>query len=390
MYINVERITPCSVYDYHDGISKNPIEAWNSRRFKELRKAHFSGKVEQLPDVCKKCINRSRSMRHDMDVRHPEIIDDIYKYYENDTGEMPISMIRELSYGPSNSCNIACITCSKQHSNTYDRIYEDAVRDNTYLNENLIFSTKGIVKCNFDFPKYFELIKNNVKYLYLQGGEPTLSNEIYNILKMIDKKSRIIIVYSTNGTVKKFPNGISVFDAVKDFINIEFTISIDGIGKRLSYIRYLQNEKKIFDFIKRTNKEMPNVRTIAHFTISNLSVIGLIETVRKFTELIKSKTINITAMLINPVTYPEIYRPYNLPNEVKERVMNDIISFIKENRNNWPNFLEIEQFNHILKLLLTEKYDKGLWEDFLTKQKKMDERRSVNILDTFPELENYV
>lgn len=391
MFVNVERITPCCIFNSGCSDSKDPLDAWNSETFRNFRKVHYQRDITKLPRECKECIHNSFSLRDAFYQKFSDTIPLINKLYNEETGELPIETLKELSVGPSNLCNLACITCCKQQSHTYHRIFDEAVNDNTFIDNILIFKSNGVVEEKFHLMENFEAINNNLSHMVLHGGEPTMSMEIYDILKIMEKKNKDVdIFYLANATMYKFPNGENVFDVLEPFNNLTVVMSLDGMGDRLSYIRHLQTEKRFLKYIKTANERLPKAIFKIHFTMSNLSILHMIDTVNQIDKLIDKGEIKVDHFSFNTVNYPKIYRPANLPDELKQKAIKEIQEFVNNHRDNWPNYLILNDFSKMYKTLYNYNFDKQLWSEFLMRQKDMDDKRGFIMSDYFPELKDYV
>jgi MoaA/NifB/PqqE/SkfB family radical SAM enzyme len=121
----------------------------------------------------------------------------------------------------------------------------------------------------------FEIIEfENLKKLYIAGGEPTVMTEMYDFLDrcIATKNTQHEILVNTNGTKlsDKFKKQL------KHFTNLQFIFSIDGFEDINRYIRWPSNWKHIIENWKylRDHGHKITVNTAASiYNIDSLSVL---------------------------------------------------------------------------------------------------------------------
>jgi sulfatase maturation enzyme AslB (radical SAM superfamily) len=123
------------------------------------------------------------------------------------------------------------MTCSSDLSDFWEEEYKIHYPDAVFRNVNnrVSITTETARKLIDTFP--------NVQRISFIGGEPTISNEHVEFLKMLINKGRsrnIDLGYVTNLT------GLTdeLLDIWDKFKNIHLSVSIDGFGKVNEYIRY--------------------------------------------------------------------------------------------------------------------------------------------------------
>jgi sulfatase maturation enzyme AslB (radical SAM superfamily) len=119
----------------------------------------------------------------------------------------------------SNLCNFACVYCGPQFSSKWEeelKIYPDT--PNEQQKEN--------------FKNYIYDHADQLKHVYLAGGEPLLMKENLTLLEKLKPTTNIRI----NTNLSKVDT--RVFDAVCKFPNVHWTISVESIEDEFEYIRY--------------------------------------------------------------------------------------------------------------------------------------------------------
>jgi MoaA/NifB/PqqE/SkfB family radical SAM enzyme len=233
------------------------MDALNSETHKKIRLAQ--SKNERHP-MCKVCWDRddanknneiSSSLRffrsfkqiHDLDgaINFEKVSDHLTE--DGSVEQIPISLELRLS----NTCNMKCIMCSSIYSNLW---YEDEYK--LYGNKNIIVDGKvynikqenGVWKSDMkvwheseNWKKEFELIKKNIRHLYIMGGEPFVikgHDELLDNLIESGCSKNIILEYDTNLTVinKK------ILNKFEHFKKVVLSVSCDDIYEQFEYIRY--------------------------------------------------------------------------------------------------------------------------------------------------------
>ena len=85
----------------------------------------------------------------------------------------------------------------------------------------------------------------------------------------------MMVKYQTNMTVTSFEN-VKITKFIPKFMNFEFTVSLDGMGKTVEYVRRRCNWEEIVRNIKEV-KQFPNVTVNINGAISFLSVLRFYE-----------------------------------------------------------------------------------------------------------------
>lgn len=385
-YVNSFRIGVCCEYSEVNGLpDKSCKDSWNSEEFIHYRKTHYAGIFEDLPEVCKTCIKSPTSYSQHFFRSYMDEFYDIMENYDRDTGYMSYDSIREFTIGTSNKCNLACVTCGPEHSHTRARLYGE-------LSKSIIATDKkNIIEENYQALDFLDMVAPKLKILFFHGGEPTMSEKTYDIINIIKKHNKDIwVYYLSNGTVSKFPNGKDVAEELRDLTKVLMTVSIDAMGEALNYIRYPCNENKIISFLQKMKKDLPKCVVNIHMTVSNLSLLNMIDTLNRLMEITENDDVKIDMFSVGLVSRPDFYSPNVLPITIKEKIVKNITEFIKDkNMKGWPYWLKVDALTSILRDIDTTYFDEKLWGTFLSYQTGLDSKRNLNLFEVFPMLTSY-
>lgn len=200
----------------------------------------------------------------------------------------------------SNTCNATCITCSGNCSSAW-AILEKKNGVDTFATQWKLTST--------EVDKFVDY--STAKMIGFRGGEPLLSDTNFYILEQLiaHGNTNCFINFTTNGSL---PIRDSQKELLKQFKNVNFCFSIDGVGPVFEYLRYPLEWDQLLKNINYCRNN--NIVVSASYTISNINVFYHNETTAWFDA-------NNIEFLNNPVTYPAHFRPSALPKNVKQVIL---------------------------------------------------------------------
>lgn len=329
----------------------------NSELFKSVRKKMIDG---EIPEPCQRCYDLESAGIESKRVRETNRLkfsyDDALKITNID-GSLKIVDYEFIELRLGNHCNLSCRTCNPYSST---KMKSDWIK---------IHGTFDIPQQQFDWPlsdEFWDSLNEkteNLRYIYINGGEPMLIDKHKKFLEMLISRgaaSKIKIHYSTNGTVK---NEIYE-DLWKEFLSVDFSISIDDLENRNSYIRHPSDWSKIIDFLQwleNLKNKKNNISYSILQTVSSMNVFYL----KEFFDYFNEKNIIVSH---NFVSEPDYFSIVNLPDGLKKIILNKI--------ENYPFFDAVKNFMSLNSN--EEKFNK-----FLEITKKFDSIRNQSFEDNF-------
>mgnify|MGYP003953457031 CR=1 len=257
------------------------MDIYNGNYMQNLRQQFRAGKQ---PETCKKCWVEEAAGRTS------KRMNTIAKFKEK-TKTIPVhsdtvEKIEFLDLKLGNICNLKCRICgswssSKWASEELDYLKADgASREQVKKHTAYSMLKKGAWPRQSEaFWESLDAILGDVEYFEFTGGEPLMIQEHHDLLKRAVEKGyahNIGIHYNTNGT--KSPEEFA--DTWKNFKRVEIALSIDNVGERFEYERYLakweeanENTRK-FEQLKKDNS---NIDLQLCFTVNMLNVLYLDE-----------------------------------------------------------------------------------------------------------------
>jgi uncharacterized Fe-S cluster-containing radical SAM superfamily protein len=223
--------------------------------YQKIRTKMIQG--ELLPEHCSSCY--SLEAKGIISARMQETVEWCNRL--NLTSLEDLNTLTDPSYyevRASNVCNLQCRMCGPESSNLIAKEYKKL---------NLISKIPTQDFANFDFIKFDQL-----KKLYVAGGEPTAMIELYDFLDkcIANKQTDFEFVINTNAT--KFNSRFK--QQIENFSNLQFIVSIDGFDSLNHYIRWPSDWKTIIDnvqYLKQKNHVVAFNVTVSIYNVDSLN-----------------------------------------------------------------------------------------------------------------------
>lgn len=300
------KVQPCCRFDDESfALEINSMDGGsilNNDQFKSIRRKVLLG--EKISG-CDKCYRQEQSG-----------ILSLRQIANSKFGDIPFEespKLRSLEIFLGDLCNLKCVMCNPSVSSKWREDYKK-------LNWSLPNRPEPI-----DFLKILET-PDSIREIKFVGGEPMMSNDHLRIIRYLSSKpeisNQIKLTYSSNGTI--FPSE-EIRSCWKNFKKITFFISIDGVGKVNSYIRYPslwdiveRNAIKFADLSKATTNMEINILT----TVSILNVWSLIQIESWFAKQKKNHS-GFNCLGFNPLVAPDFLSIQGLPSKFKKKLSQD-------------------------------------------------------------------
>lgn len=218
----------------------------------------------------------------------------------------------------SNLCNGTCVTCSGKFSTAWQQLEKknnqstiDYVKFDV-TDDHLILDNESV-----NHAELFSIDYKNAKMINFLGGEPTLEKNNFRILENLISAGNTdcLVSFTTHGNFSLTDYQIHL---IKQFPNIQFNYSIDGIKSRFEYIRYPFKWDKLLENIAWSKEN--NIEISANITVSNLSIFYLNELT---TWLTKEKINHSLSFAVNHklITNRNVYSVTALSQKVKSLII---------------------------------------------------------------------
>ena len=211
----------------HHLTSNEMSEVFNNPLAQEIRQRMLEGEYHA---TCSECSEREQLGLHS----DRDMYDDWHREAEKHTDLAPLDTVMPepiwADIRPSNLCNLKCRMCFPDNSTEIAREeagmkYEDRPNRNTDQELAVLSQRK-----HYKLPEL-----NRVINLKLLGGEPTVQQEVFEILENTEYHENSLLSITTNASnVTQYKR---IMPLVKKFAQVKWGISIDGYRAGYEYIR---------------------------------------------------------------------------------------------------------------------------------------------------------
>jgi hypothetical protein len=346
----------------------NHLDIINQPNFNELRKNMLAGKS---CEECKFCYETEKhggeSFRQSKNSMLDQMIsmDEIHNM-TNPDGSLKDFKMRYWDVRFSNVCNLACRMCGPDYSHTWAKELGITFGDSHIARANKSEDWLTIMEGYGPLEDLYEI--------YFAGGEVMFQKEHWQMLDhLIDiGKTDVMIMYVTNLTKLDY-DGYKLLDYIPKFRDVTFTVSMDGTGDLLEYIRWGAKWNQI---VKNLDAliDLPNVNLRVNHVTMWYNVMALPETLDF---LYGSGYLTDPSQLDLYIANEEHNHVGALPTYLKAETCHNIRS------SRYYSLLQ-DKLDAVMKTMLETKYP------FPQQHvRDMDTRRGCNLLKVLPKLSSY-
>lgn len=349
--------SPCCVYT-EPQTSDSPDAYWKSEHLKTIRKQLLDGKFPSGCSLCKYHKSQNSYVQStQFDIMHFYNPVDVNVDVGNITG-LPVA----VEYKPTNRCNLMCRMCRPSDSDMIEKEAKKHQLSNFYNDYQYPKIEAGIVE------EY--IIKNNIKNVYVLGGETALDSKAITFLEKLDKN--IFIQSTTNATTlnKKYTSL---------FKDIHLVISIDGVNSTYEYIRtnaiWNNTEKNILHIL---NVDKPkSVRF--NFVMTPYNIFNLVDSLLWFDSLQNKSSMKFRVYFSDSDDYKT---------KLGALLEDDVDSVLDQLYTS--NILKTERLFDVINILQNHQHDPKAYEMFVQYNNKIDSIRKTTLLSLDQRFANYV
>ena len=342
-------------------------DAWDSPTRQEIKSALSQGQQHQNCQACWDEESAGRDSRRTLTNRQ----------FSNLPESPPSPALLDLKLG--NTCNLACRTCwpevSSKWYKDYWTVYDQSNTDyKTYLNRWKSIQ-QSYDKDNTILWDDLRTWLANVKYIDLFGAEPMLLDRLFDILRWAVANGHAVLQdlhINTNGTIWN----TEYMAILTGFNQVNFDVSIDGIGPHYDYIRYGETWSVVDNNLtafKALATQFKNIQLCVCVTVSILNVYYL-------DEIWKHMVDRGLQPFFNVVHMPEHTCIRAIPDSVKSLVEKKLRAYTNDTRG-WSN--QIESVINFMNMPLNNAEQH--WAEFTRSSLALDEVRNQDFAKTFPE-----
>jgi len=262
----------------------------------------------------------------------------------------------------NNTCNFACAYCSPDFSSKW------ATELGIKVNEVPQHRFQQLKKYVFDRA-------DQLKHVYMAGGEPLLMKENLELLEILQEKNPQVNLRINTNLSKTHTR---VFEKICEFSNVHWTVSVDEMGVEFEYVRYGGVWE---DFLNNLNQ----IRKLNHKITFNmlhhlLNYRSLFDTIKFFQKI----GFHNNSFVVGALLQPDYLNIRHLPNIMLQSVEQELQDWISQK----PGFLLENGLRNVLQYIKTP-MEKNI-KYCLAEIAKIDQRRNINSRAVFTELYNLI
>lgn len=314
--------------------------------------------ASQQPSSCRPCYDLER------DKNRFDIISDRI-FYMRELKSVPFDVYRPNNHELhtidvrwSNLCNFACVYCSPRLSSKWAA--ELKVVADTPTPQQIA-----------DFKKYIFDHAQQLRHVYMAGGEPLLMKENLELLEILRQENPGVNL-RVNTNLSKVDTRI--FETICEFPNVHWTVSVESQGSEFEYIRYggswedfLANLKTISELDHKVSFNM------LHFLLNFRSIFDCIDYLR-------SIGYHANSFIVGALLSPIYLNIRHLP----DSALASIKSILQTRLSEKPGYLLEDSYKNLLHYI-EQPFEKDLVGS-LEKIKQMDQRRGLDSTRVFEDL----
>lgn len=255
----------------------------------------------------------------------------------------------------TNLCNFACVYCGPEFSSKWSD--ELKIRHQTPTEQQTT-----------DFKNYIYDHADQLRHVYLAGGEPLLMKENLALLGKLNPNANIRI----NTNLSKVDT--RVFEAVCEFPNVHWTVSVETLAEEFEYIRhggswldFLENLNKIKNLGHKVSFNM------LHFLLNYNSIFDCVD-------FLKAQGFHNNSFIIGALLTPEYLNIRHLP----ENVLNSVKSKLQNRINQKPGYLLEDSYQNMLHYIDIP-FEKNI-KSSVDRLFELDQRRGKDSREIFKDL----
>lgn len=286
-------IRTCSKGSAFGNINETSIEdILNSNEIKSIKDDLLADKLNKN---CYGCHKLTTPGEH-YDLRNH--YNPMFKSFDIDYENTQAFELHGIDLHWNNTCNFKCVYCNPLQSSLIAEEQKIPVSRSSTQNINKIIEM---------------IVKNQyvMKEIYFSGGEPLLIKHNATLLAQIENKELPLRV---NSNISVANDNNPVFDEIKKFKNVLWTVSAESTNERFNYIR---NGGDWNGFINN----LENIKKLGHkIRLNSVFFIGSLATIFDNIEYFIVNH-NVTDITINQLSEHSYLRPRNAGSELKEKTL---------------------------------------------------------------------
>jgi radical SAM protein with 4Fe4S-binding SPASM domain len=257
-----------------------------------------------------------------------------------------------------NTCNFACLYCGPDLSSAWANELSLPQR----INDKALQQSLEFIYNNLD----------TVEHIYLAGGEPLLIKENLVLLEHIYKtKPNIDIRINTNLSVINN----EIYNTLKKFQKVHWTVSVDGIGAEFEYVRYGGSWRRFIENLQQLRIDFEKINFNSTWCI--MTSHGVLECIN----FLQNLGFHENCFIVNPLDNPPEWHVANLPDHALDQLKQQILNKLGQSD---PSYALYNSLSLMLNYVSIP-FNKNIQATF-DALNKIDLRRNIDSSKIFTEL----
>jgi radical SAM protein with 4Fe4S-binding SPASM domain len=347
-------------------------EIWNSPPTVQLRAQLLNN---QQPQSCQTCYVKEQlgtdSLRKSINREFAHCIEIV------DNGPIAENLIKYWDIRYNNLCNFTCRSCDPVSSSSWTQVYND-------INPTQPRKTLYLEAGNDQDQIYQQIIQHldQVEKIYFAGGEPSMIENFYHILDLLEQRQRyeVKLIYNMNLSRLKLKHW-NLVDMWQKFPNVSIGASLDAEGLRAEYLRSGTVWTDIITNRKILQEKCSHIDFWISATTSLINALHLPDFHQSWTE---QGLISAEQFAVQVLFTPEWMSIKNAPQALKQKIIARYQQHLEWLKPQDSLGRSTSGFSSIIELCKeTGNYDpKQFWDNV----NKLDRYHDVALFDYYPEL----
>jgi len=258
----------------------------------------------------------------------------------------------------SNLCNFSCVYCGPEYSSKWASELDIKISTPEELKQQ-------------EFKNYIFKHAEQLKHVYMAGGEPLLMKENLEFLELLKEKNPEVNL-RINTNLSKVDT--CIFDLICTFKNVHWIVSVESMEEEYEYIRH---GGKWIDFLDNLNI----VRSLDHKVSFNMLHLLLnYQSIFDCVDYLKELGFHNNSFIIGTLLQPDYLNIRHLPDTMLNLVKEELTKRINEH----PGFLLENGYRNVLDYI-NQPTEKNLAKSF-EQIKILDQRRGLDSTKIFKDL----
>lgn len=382
LHVEVDsKVRPCCMFEESVGdcSQKTLQEIFHDAPMRQVREDMLAGR---LVDACRRCYNKEDRLQSRTSMRLDSLRDRVNVISVTDKPSTAKFKLLELTVSFNNLCNLACITCGPKLSTSW---HAPAMHFGLVPEDHkpLVVAGKGKIDL------VTQVLDNldHIDHLNFTGGEPLMSDQLYEILTEIQRRGRTDTdIFIVTNLTKRSLGSRAWVDVMRGLPKLTLQASIDAEGSRHEYIRPGADWSDIIEFRSELLREIPNLLFAIIPVVTLINALHLPDLHRSWVD---RNLVQAHQCKLNWLTHPPYLEVRRAPKALRRAIIDKYIDHVAWLKPLDPKGRSVVTFENVIQVLQQES-DPFDAANFWQHIGQLDQYHNRKLFDSFPELQSYL